>query len=120
MLFRSEIPSVPEQLGDVWDSSEIAKLPITATQPSELTQSIELRADTQLSIDDNWSILLDEIIQDSEPEVKVEPETAPILTDDLKIAPLLRVEAEIKAEITKLQTTQLQLSQQIEIGRAHV
>ena len=31
-----EIPSVPEQLGDVWDSSEIAKPPITTTQPSEL------------------------------------------------------------------------------------
>ena len=108
-----EIPSVPEQLGDVWDSSEIAKPPITTTQPSELPQSIELSADTQLSIDDNWSILLDEIIQDSEPEVELEPDNAPILTDDLKIAPLLRVEAEIKAEITKLQTAQLQLSQQI-------
>jgi hypothetical protein len=107
----AEISSVPEQLGDVWDSGEIAKPPITATQPSAVSQSIETSADTQLSIDDNWSILLDEIIQDLEPEV--ESEIAPTLIGNSQTAPLLRVEAEIKAEITKLQTIQLQLEQQI-------
>jgi Protein of unknown function (DUF3086) len=109
----AEISSEPEQLGDVWDSSEIAKPPINETQPSDVPQSIETSADTQLSIDDNWSILLDEIIQDSELEVAVETEIASILIDDPKLAPLLRVEAEIKAEIAKLQTTQTQLEQQI-------
>jgi Protein of unknown function (DUF3086) len=108
----AEINPVPEQLGDVWDSGEIAKPPMIATQPSEVPQSIELNPDTQLSIDDNWSILLDEIIQNSEPEVEVEPETAPILSN-ATTTPLLRLEAEIKAEIAKLQTTQAQLEQQI-------
>jgi Protein of unknown function (DUF3086) len=107
----TEIPSVPEQLGDVWDTGEIAKPPITATQPSEVPQSIEPITDTQLSIDDNWSILLDEIIQDSEPEVA--SEIAPTLIGTSQTTPLLRLEAEIKAEITKLQTTQIQLEQQI-------
>jgi flagellar hook-basal body complex protein FliE len=107
----AEISSVPEQLGDVWDSGEIAKPPITATQTSEIPRSIEPSVDTQLSIDDNWSILLDEIIQDSEPEL--EPEIAPTLIGNPTTTPLLRLEAEIKAEITKLQTTQLQLEQQI-------
>ena len=109
----AEISSVPEQLGDVWDSGEIAKPPITATQPSDVSQSIESTADTQLSIDDNWSILLDEIIQDSEPEIAVEPEISPTLIGNSTTSPLLRLEAEIKAEITKLQTTQTQLEQQI-------
>jgi Protein of unknown function (DUF3086) len=109
----AEISSVPEQLGDVWDSGEIAKSPITATQPSDISQSIEPSVGTQLSIDDNWSILLDEIIQDSEPEVEVEPEIVPTLIGNSTTTPLLRLEAEIKAEIAKLQTTQVQLEQQI-------
>jgi Protein of unknown function (DUF3086) len=106
-----EISSVPEHLGDVWDSGEIANPPTNTTQPSEVSQSIESSAGTQLSIDDNWSILLDEIIQDSEPEVEIE--TSPTLIGNSTTTPLLRLESEIKAEITKLQTTQIQLEQQI-------
>ncbi len=109
----TEVSSVPEQLGDVWGSGEVAKPPITATQPSEVPPSVESSADPQLSIDDNWNTLLDELIQDSAPEIEVEPEISQTLIGNSTTAPLLRLEAEIKAEITKLQTTQIQLEQQI-------
>jgi Protein of unknown function (DUF3086) len=100
-----EISSVPEPLGDVWDSGEITKPPITENQSSAPTEPIEASDDQASSLEDSWSVLLDEIIQDIDPE--------PILINDPQTAPLLRVEAEIKAEIAKLQTTQTQLEQQI-------
>ncbi len=91
-----EIPSVPAQPSDVWDSGEI-------TVPQNTPKIVEpvTSSDTSLPSDNNWSILLDEIAQDLPSEL--EPETAP----------LLRVESQIEAEIAKLQTTQTQLERQI-------
>jgi hypothetical protein len=91
-----EIASVPTQLGDVWDSGEVSES--------------NLGADTSL-LKDNLSSLLDEIEQDisSEPNPVIET----LSMADPELVPLLRVEAEIKAEIAKLQTTQTQLEQQI-------
>jgi Protein of unknown function (DUF3086) len=101
-----EIPSVPAQLGDVWDSGEITEAQNTPKIVEPVTNS-----DTSLPSDDNWNSLLDEIAQDLPSEL--EPETAPNLVVNPQIAPLLRVESEIKAEIAKLQTTQTQLERQI-------
>ncbi len=101
-----EIASVPARLGDVWDNSEI-----TEAQNTPNAVDSEPNADISLPLDDNWSILLDEIAQDISPEL--EPETAPNLVIDPQMAPLLRVESEIKAKIAKLQITQTQLERQI-------
>jgi Protein of unknown function (DUF3086) len=101
-----EIASVPAQLGDVWASGEI-------TEPQNTPKVLDPKPtpDTALPLDDNWSILLDEIAQDIPPEL--EPEIAPNFVVDPQTSPLLRAEAEIKAEIAKLQATQTQLEQQI-------
>jgi Protein of unknown function (DUF3086) len=101
-----EIASVPVQLGDVWDSGEV-------TEPQNTSKAIdsELNSDTSLPLEDNWSILLDEIAQDISPELQ--PDAAPDLVTDPQIAPLLRAESQIKAEIAKLQVTQTQLERQI-------
>jgi Protein of unknown function (DUF3086) len=107
-----EISSVPEPLRDVWDSGEITESQPTKNQPPvAISTPTETVGDRSLSLDDNWSLLLDEIRQDidPEPEEKIEP----VNIADPKIVPLLRIEAEIKAEITKLQTTQTNLEQQI-------
>jgi Protein of unknown function (DUF3086) len=105
-----EISSVPEPLGDVWDSEDIT--PPEAITPAE-TPPVE---PDPIALDDNWSILLDEISQELEPEPNIEPETKsapPVDVDNAKVAPLVRAEAEIKAEIASLQATQAQLQQQI-------
>ncbi len=99
-----EIASAPAQLGDVWDSGEVAE-----AQSSPKVLESEANPDT-LPPDDNWSILLDEIAQDLPPEL--EPKIAPDLVDP-QISPLLRAEAQIKSEIAKLQITHTKLEQQI-------
>jgi Protein of unknown function (DUF3086) len=101
-----EIASAPAELDDVWDSGEVAE-----AQNTPNVVGSELNSDTSLPLDDNWSILLDEIAQDIPSELELE--TAPDLVVDPQIAPLLRVESEIKAEIAKLQITHAQLEQQI-------
>jgi hypothetical protein len=107
-----EISSAPEPLEDIWDSGEITPPQATENQPtSERSELPETVADTSSSLDDNWSMLLDEISQDIEPEP--EEKIKPIAIANPKIAPLLRAEAEIKVEIVKLQATQTQLEQQI-------
>jgi Protein of unknown function (DUF3086) len=98
-----EISSVPEPLGDVWDSGDIASPEVTTPPPAETP------VEPTISLDENWSMLLDEIGQELEPAT----ESAPSVDTNLKVAPLIRAEAEIKAEIAKLQTTQAQLQQQI-------
>jgi Protein of unknown function (DUF3086) len=112
-----EISSVPESLGDVWDNDEItepqltpepsAPAPSSHPQPDSIPEreDPEPTAEAPLTLEDNWSILLDEISQEPEPE--------PQELTNPKVAPLLRAEAEIKAEIVKLQATQAQLQQQI-------
>jgi hypothetical protein len=121
-----EISSVPEPLGDVWDSGEVTDDEIStmtsSAQPQPpITISVEPPADPQQSEpiaadpptpEDNWHILLDEISQELEPVVNLEP-AAKIDPVDFKVVPLMRAEAEIKAEIAKLQATQTKLQQQI-------
>ncbi len=112
-----EISSVPKPLGDVWASDAVSEpIPaITSTQAQP--NSPEPTGDTPLTLDDNWSILLDEISQELEPEPEPEIETAAkilsVSASDANVSPLVRAEAEIKAEIAKLQATQAQLEQQI-------
>jgi hypothetical protein len=107
-----EISSAPEPLGDIWDSGEITNSQTTENQPTtEIPELTETVAETSLSLDDNWSLLLDEISQDIEPEPEEKIEL--IAVADAKIAPLLRVETEIKAKISNLQAIQTQLEQQI-------
>ncbi|WP_310484350.1 DUF3086 domain-containing protein [Chamaesiphon sp. VAR_48_metabat_403] len=106
-----EISSVPEPLGDVWESRDIAPPEATTTPPVEPEPDPD-----PIALDDNWSILLDEISQELEPERNIEPETKnapPVDVDNAQVAPLIRAEAEIKAEIANLQATQAQLQQQI-------
>jgi hypothetical protein len=107
-----EISSVPESLGDIWDSGEITSPQATEDQPTaEISKPPETITDTFLSLDDNWSLLLDEISQDIEPEP--EEKIEPVAVANPKTAPLPRAASEIKAEIAKLQATQTQLEQQI-------
>jgi Protein of unknown function (DUF3086) len=109
-----EISSVPDPLGDVWDSDALDPQ-TTITEPSVAPQPSMPDLSTPATpptLEDNWNILLDEISQDLEPEPEIEPKVQ-IQRDDIKVEPLLRAEAEIKAEIIKLQATQAQLEQQI-------
>jgi Protein of unknown function (DUF3086) len=115
-----EITPVPSPLGDAWDSGEITAPPYSIEQPldqSALTEMIatsdstpDLSSDSSL-LNNNLHSLLDEIAQDiaAEPTKSIESGAAV----DPALVPLVRVEAEIKAEIAKLQTTQTQLEQQI-------
>ncbi|WP_310426619.1 DUF3086 domain-containing protein [Chamaesiphon sp. VAR_48_metabat_135_sub] len=109
-----EISSVPEPLGDVWDSDALNPQ-TTITEPSATPEPLIpdlLAADTSPTLSDNWNILLDEISQESEPEPEIEPQATANRLDP-QVAPLVRTEAAIKAEIAKLQATQLQIEQQI-------
>jgi hypothetical protein len=114
-----EISSVPDSLEDVWDGGEV-----TDAQPNPDSQPlISVAATTQadrqpeptavdpLTSADNWNLLLDEISQELEPSPA--PKIESVRVNDPKIDPLLRAEAEIKAEIAKLQATQARLEQQI-------
>jgi hypothetical protein len=109
---------------DVWDSDEVAdaRTPL-ATQSSEPPQTSmpdSVQPETTVvnpeSIEDNWGILLDEISQESdpEPEVTVKSVSSIDRVENPQLEPLLRAEAEIKAEIAQLQTTRLKLQKQID------
>jgi Protein of unknown function (DUF3086) len=119
-----EISSATERLGNVWDSDELADPQPPITQSSEQSQpsptiavipqensaqSEPIVAESPPPVD-NWSILLDEISQELEPEPDANIELA---SNDPQVMPLLRAEAQIKAEIAKLQTTRARLEQQI-------
>ncbi len=102
--------------------------------PANLSPATVTGADADVP-EDNWNSLLDEIDRDLEPATNLEsaaetnkaPEvpsnpvaTVPNLAATLptesvnpQVAPLIRAEAELKAEIAKLQATQSQLQQQI-------
>jgi Protein of unknown function (DUF3086) len=110
-----EIASVPNQQGDVWASGEVTE-PKNIDRPSPAANLTEFVAESASSADPsllnaNLSSLLDEIEQDITKEPKSAIESIPVV--DPELVPLLRVEAEIKAEIAKLQTTHTQLEQQI-------
>ena len=98
-----EISSVPEPLGDVWDSADVTP-PEAATTPVASPEERD-----SIALDENWSMLLDEISQELEPV----PESAPSNIANPKVTPLISTQVEIEAEIAKLQSTQAQLEQQI-------
>ncbi len=110
-----EVSPELEPLSDVWDSAAVGDPPPVEPHPAQpiepatpdATQSETLTTDRQ-PIEDNWSILLDDLGRDLEPE----PESS--IASNSRIEPLLRAAAEIKVEIAKLQATKLQLQQQID------
>lgn len=108
-----EISPEVEQLGDVWNSEPVVEPPpiapphATKTEPTPIIQSEQPIA-VRSSSEDNWNILLDELGQELDPE----PEDG--AADRSKIDKLLRTEAEIKADIARLQTTKIQLQKQID------
>jgi hypothetical protein len=110
-----EISPEVEQLGDVWNSEPIVEPPPVAPPPDvkseptpiDVIESAQPIAVRSLS-EDNWNILLDELGQ----ELDSEPEDG--TADRSKIDKLLRAEAEIKADIARLQTTKIQLQKQID------
>jgi Protein of unknown function (DUF3086) len=122
-----EIASIPaESIENIWDGDEQVK--ISAPEPIA-TKIIhpDSTPPAKPIEEDNWAVLLDEIGQDltSDPqatdlEVDSITPVANLTTsdsldfhDDPQVLPLLRAEAEIKAEIASLQATQAQLQQQI-------
>jgi Protein of unknown function (DUF3086) len=119
-----ETSSGSDSLEDVWNSDEVADAQQpTPPQPSEPPQTSmpdpvqpETTVVTPSVMEDNWGILLDEISQESDPEPEVEVKSVSLIdnVDRPQIEPLLREEAEIKAEIAKLQTTRLKLQKQID------
>ncbi len=117
-----EVSPTAEPLGDVWESDAVVdSAPTQPSEPIESAVTLELtqpetstptdRAavpEDRSSMTDNWSILLDEIGQELDSELETDN------TNNPKIELLLRSEAEIKAEIARLQTTKLQLQKQID------
>jgi Protein of unknown function (DUF3086) len=137
-----EIESAPEPLGDIWDSGEVTATQPTKTQSvikpqptiedpadrqdrSKLAQEnpnqsepkkLNSNSDRQLSVEDNWNILLDEIGQDLEPDPLINPDLqigSTVNFSNDNVTALLRSEAQIKAGIVRLQATQSQLERQI-------
>jgi Protein of unknown function (DUF3086) len=120
-----EISSVPEPPKDIWDSGEVTDPQATENPSAQPQPPITVPVESPVArqqtepalIDpaitaDNWNVLLDEIVQELEPEMNLEP-AIKIESVDANISPLMRAETEIKAEIAKLQATQSQLQQQI-------
>ena len=116
-----EISSVPEPLGDVWASIERTTSSPSAQPQPPITIPVEPPADlsqpsaatTQIpAATDTWNLLLDEIGQGLAPEPNLQP-VASVEPVETNPAPLIRAEAQIKAEIAKLQATQASLQQQI-------
>lgn len=99
-------PSI-ERSKDVWDRDEAE-----VVTPIEETVQLESPA-KQPPISDNWSLLLDDISREVEPD-RTQSDSATASGNSPKVERLLRVEAEIKAEIAKLQVTKIQLQQQID------
>jgi Protein of unknown function (DUF3086) len=137
-----QISSAAEQLGDVWDSGEVTDERSTSSSPPTQTQPpITIPVEPPVAqpqdvadsppTEDNWHLLLDEIERDLEPEPEdLEPVTAtePVAADAVplnltsvppsapiepNVLPLVRVEAEIKVEIDRLQATRAALQAQI-------
>jgi Protein of unknown function (DUF3086) len=124
-----EIASIPaESIENIWDGDEQGKISapepiaINIIHPESVTPANPIKQD-------NWAVLLDEIGQDLTSDFQatdleidsITPVVNSATSDnlnlnheqDLLVAPLLRAEAEIKAEIASLQATQAQLQQQI-------
>jgi Protein of unknown function (DUF3086) len=115
-----EISSVPESLGDVWDSGEVTKdrtintsaqpqPPITVPVEPSAPQPESTPADPSTA--DNWNTLLDEIVQELDPDTN--PELEQVDPGVEPNTPLMRAEADLKAEIAKLEATKATLQQQI-------
>ena len=109
ILVVEEIAVVPESPGDIWAREEVTPTPTSPTIP-DLVQP-ETTSTSPLPVEDNWEILLNEISQDSTPAAESELTTTEI--EDPKIAPLLKTETELRAEIAKLHTTKAALDRQI-------
>ena len=131
-----QISSASEPIGDVWDSGEVTEERSTSSSPSTQTQppiTIPVEppqdASDRPQTGDNWHNLLDEIDRDLEPETNLEPVAAtesiaaqaiplnltsvpPSAPIDPSV-PLVRAEAELKAEIDRLQATRVALQSQI-------
>jgi hypothetical protein len=110
-----EISPGVEPLGDVWNSEPVVEPPPVVLQPAVKTEpdpaaviESEQPLAAQSPSEDNWKMLLDELGQESAPES--ENDTADRSRTDV----LLRAEAEIKAEIARLQATKIQLQKQID------
>ena len=109
---------------DLWDSDEVADartpLATKSSEPPQTSMPDSVQPETTVvnpdTIEDNWGILLDEISQESapEPEVTVKSVSSIDRVENSQLDPLLREEAEIKAEIAQLQTTRLKLQKQID------
>jgi Protein of unknown function (DUF3086) len=113
---------------NIWDGDE--QVPTPASQPTSSNSHPESSTATDPIEEDNWAVLLDEIGQDLAPDSQVtdlELDSITLVANsatsgnldlnysdpDSQVTPLLRAEAEIKAEIANLQATQAQLQQQI-------
>ncbi|WP_310417166.1 DUF3086 domain-containing protein [Chamaesiphon sp. OTE_8_metabat_110] len=130
-----QISSASEPLGDVWDSGEVTERSTSSSPPTQTQPPITIPVEPpQETIDppqseDNWHHLLDEIDRDLEPpDLEPAVATEPIAADavplnltsvppstpiDPHVLPLVRAEAEIKAEIDRLQATRAALQAQI-------
>jgi Protein of unknown function (DUF3086) len=120
-VVEAEVSSGSESVADVWDANEAAATHPSSVEPPAappqppLVNEIPPAADrtvttTPPSDEDNWAVLLDEISQEIEPE----PQSESIVSGDpTKVAPLLRAEAQVQAEIHRLEAIQAQLQQQI-------
>jgi TolA-binding protein len=126
-VVEAEVSSGSESVADVWDTNEFAAThppsvepPVAPPHPplvNETPPAAEPLATNSPIEEDNWAVLLDEISQEIAPEPQLES-TAPAISslvgsDNDRVAPLLRAEAQIQAEITRLETIQAQLQQQI-------
>ncbi len=136
-----EISSVPEPLGDIWASGEVPDDRTTSSPSAQPQPPITIPVEPPVDLpqptgatteipeaEDNWHLLLDEIDRDLEPAPSLKPVASaePVVAASPSLAttiptepvensavPLIRAEAQIKAEIAKLQATQATLQQQI-------
>jgi Protein of unknown function (DUF3086) len=121
-VVEAEVASGSEPVADVWDTNESAtKPPVAPPQPplvnEETPPAKDLETITPANEEDNWAVLLDEISQEIAPEPQL-GSTAPAIgspvgSDNDRVAPLLRAEAQIQAEIARLEAIQAQLQQKI-------
>ncbi len=112
-VVEAEVSSGSEPAADVWETNEVVATHPPSVEPPHppLVNETPPAADrsvTPASEEDNWAVLLDEISQEIEPEPQLES-TATSDSDNILIAPQDR----IQAEITRLETIQAQLQQQI-------
>jgi Protein of unknown function (DUF3086) len=112
-VVEAEVSSESEPAADVWDPNGVAAThppsvepPVAPPHPPLINETPPTA--TLASEQDNWAVLLDEISQEIEPEPQLES-TATSDSDNILVAPQDR----IQAEITRLETIQAQLQQQI-------